>query len=591
MRSAVYRAASPVERRRAHQALAEATNPKTDPDRCTWHRSQAATVPNEGLASELEQAAHRTQVNGGWTGVAALLEQAAALTADPSRRGQRVLAAAEARLAAGALDGVQDLSADVEARLLDERDGANLERLWAEVMVARGEGSNALHLLLNAAKRFAPLDPQSAWETYLRAFDVAIDAGCLKEDAAITEAAHTVEMRPDIPEPPLGADLLLEGFAALVRKGYGDAVLVLKRAIRSLDGQREDKWLSLGAATALNLWDDHTANSLASRQSELSLRTGALIDHQRSAITLATLSILGGDFAGAANLIDQTGLLSHASVPGSRRVSLMLAAFRGQEVETEVLIESTTQQAILRGGERMVAFAEGMAAVLHNGLGQYRKAFVAARRAAEYRELGVSDWALVELVEAAARCGESQDGLAAYKRLSERTRLSGTEWALGVEAYSHALLSDGQAAEELYRTAIELLGRCSITTALARAHLVYGEWLRRDRRRLEARQQLRTALQMFTTMGAEAFAERAERELLATGERLQKRGTESNTQLTPQEAQISQLARDGHSNPDIAAKLYISPRTVEYHLRKVFRKLGISSRNELGRVLLATSVS
>jgi DNA-binding CsgD family transcriptional regulator len=315
------------------------------------------------------------------------------------------------------------------------------------------------------------------------------------------------------------------------------------------------------------------------------------MDHQRSVITLATLSILGGDFAGAANSLEQTRLPTDASVAGSVRLPLMLAAFRGQLVEAEALIESTTQQATLRGGDRIVAFAECMAALLHNGLGQYRKAFVAARRAAEYGELGVSDWALVELVEAAARCGEWKDGLAGFERLRERTRLSGTEWALGVEAYSQALLSDGRAAEELYRTAIELLGRCSITTALARAHLVYGEWLRRDRRRLEARQQLRTALQMFTTMGAEGFAERAERELLATGERVQKRGAESNTQLTPQEERISQLARDGHSNPDIAAKLYISPRTVEYHLRKVFRKLGISSRNELRRVLLATSVS
>jgi DNA-binding CsgD family transcriptional regulator len=591
LRSAIYQAAPLVERRRAHQALAEATNAATDPDLHIWHRSQAATVPHEGLARELENSARRAQHNGGWAAVAALLEQAAALSADPARRGDRLLAAAEARLAAGELRGVQDLLAKVEARLLDKRDGARLERLWAEVMVVERQDSNALHLLLNSAKRLEPLDPRSARKTYLRAFDVAIDAGCVTDNTAVAEAVHWAQTRPASPEPTPGADILLEGFAALVRDGYGEAVPVLKRAIRSFDGQQEHTWLSLGAETTLNLWDDHAASSLASRHRELSLRAGALLDHQRSMTTLATLSILDGDFAGAANLIEQTRLLTHASVAGSLRVPLMLAAFRGQEVETEALIESTTDQATLHGGERLVAFAETMAAVLHNGLGHYRKAFVAARRAADYCDLGMSDWALVELVEAAVRCGEWEDGLAAFKRLSERTRLSGTEWALGVEAYSHALLSDEEAAEEFYRTAIDLLGRCSISTALARAHLVYGEWLRRARRRLEARQQLRKALQMFTTMGAEAFAERAERELLATGERVQKRGAKSDTQLTPQEFRISQLARDGHSNPDIAAKLYISPRTVEYHLRKVFRKLGISSRNELGRVLLATSVS
>jgi DNA-binding CsgD family transcriptional regulator len=265
----------------------------------------------------------------------------------------------------------------------------------------------------------------------------------------------------------------------------------------------------------------------------------------------------------------------------------MMAAFRGQEAETSALIESTTRRATLRGEGSVVAFAEAMTALLHNGLGHYRKAFLSARRAASCLEPGVSGWALAELVEAAARCGERHEGEAALQRLGERTKLSGTDWALGVEAYTQALMSEGKAADERYQTAIELLSRCSITTWLARAHLVYGEWLRRDSRRVEAREQLRTALHMFTAMGAEAFAERAERELLATGARLQKRGAESSTQLTPQEAQISQLARDGHSTPEIAAKFYISPRTVEYHLRKVFRKLGISSRNELRRVLPA----
>jgi DNA-binding CsgD family transcriptional regulator len=265
----------------------------------------------------------------------------------------------------------------------------------------------------------------------------------------------------------------------------------------------------------------------------------------------------------------------------------MLAAFRGQEAAALELIDSAIQQASLHGEGRVLAFAECMAAVLHNGLGQYRMAFTAAERAVECHEFGLSNFALGELVEAAVRCGEREAAEAAFQRLSDMTTLAGTDWALGVEACSRALLSEGQAAEELYRKAVELLGRCSISTALARAHLLFGEWLRRESRRVEAREQLRIALQMFTAMGAEAFAERAQRELLATGERLQGRGAEASAQLTPQESQISRMARDGHTNPEIATKLYISRRTVEYHLRKVFRKLGISSRIELHRALPA----
>jgi DNA-binding CsgD family transcriptional regulator len=379
--------------------------------------------------------------------------------------------------------------------------------------------------------------------------------------------------------------LLLDGLAALFTDGYSVAVPILKQALRRFEGEKETRWFSVGSGIAWALWDDSTARALATRQRDVALRNGALMVLERSLVKLALFSVYAGDFAAADDLTEQARLISTTVIAGLSDASLMLAAFRGREGEAVELFDAAMEDAAVRGEARMVAFAEEMTAVLYNGLGNYRAALAAAQRASDHGQPGISDRALAELVEAAARCGEQQVAQDALERLSERTKVAGTDWALGVEACSRAMLSPADKAETLYRTALERLGRCSVATALARAHLVYGEWLRRESRRVEARKQLHTALEMFSAMGASGFAERAQRELLATGERLQKRGPESEMQLTSQEAQISQLARDGHSNPEIAAKLYISPRTVEYHLRKVFRKLGISSRNELHRVL------
>jgi DNA-binding CsgD family transcriptional regulator len=361
---------------------------------------------------------------------------------------------------------------------------------------------------------------------------------------------------------------------------------LLKRALEDLRLESGTRWLSLGAGIATDLWDDGTARALAGRQRERAARDGAMSALRQSLCTLAHLSVYAGDFTAAADSIEQASAIrTHPVIAGLPCAPLMLAAFRGAEAEATQLIETTIEQATRRGEGRVIAFAAEMSAVLQNSLGNYRDALAAARQASEHELLGVSDRALAELIEAALHCGEREVGEVALARLTARTTLSGTDWALGIEALCRALLSEPQAADPLYRTAIERLRRCSVTTALARAHLLYGEWLRREGQRMQARQQLRMALQMFTSMGAQAFAGRAERELLASGERLNKRAVEPSTQLTAQEAQISLLALDGHSNPEIAAKLYISPRTVEYHLRKVFMKLGIKSRNELHRVL------
>jgi DNA-binding CsgD family transcriptional regulator len=590
MRSAVYRAAPPAERRRVHRALAEATDPRTDPHWRAWHRGAAASGPDENIASDLERHAGRARVDGGWTAAGVLLDRAAALTPDSGRRARRMLAAGQAKLDAGDLDAATRLLARADSRLLEEGEAAQLERSVAEVVVAAGGGSDAVSLLLGAAQRLAPLDVGLARETYLAALEAAIHAGHLSR-SGVRETASTARAAPR-PQPCRAIDPLLDGLTAMFSDGFAAAVPVLNQALLTLQNEENPRWLSLGANAALDLCADGAARALASRQRDLASRAGALSALGQSLLVLALLHVHAGDFAAADDLIERASVMPTPAVCAARiNATLLLSAHRGSDMEALERIEQAIEQASAQGEGRVVAFAEMTKALLHNSLGRYRDAIVAAQEACGHRQLGISDLALMELVEAAARCGEREVAQAALGQLSDRTSASGTDWALGMEARSRALLCEGQAADELYRTAIERLGRCSVTTALARGHLVYGEWLRREARRVEARQQLRIAHQMFTVMGADAFAKRAQRELLATGERLRKRAMESNKQLTSQEAQISQLARDGSSNPEIASTLHISPRTVEYHLTKVFNKLGISSRNQLHRVLASTEAS
>jgi DNA-binding CsgD family transcriptional regulator len=351
-------------------------------------------------------------------------------------------------------------------------------------------------------------------------------------------------------------------------------------------GEDDTRWLWLACRIAPDLWEDEAWHELATRQLQLARDAGALTLLPLAATYRAGVHVHAGEFAAAAALIEEADAITEAT--GNAPLgytSLVLAAWRGREAEALELIEASREDAAARGEGRAITLAEYATAVLYNGLGRYREALAAAQRASEHDDLGLYGWALIELVEAAARDREPQLAADALELLSKRTGLSGTDWALGIEARSRALLDEGQATEDLYLEATERLGRCRIKVHLARAHLLYGEWLRRENRRIDARETLRTAHELFSTMGAEAFAERAARELLATGETARKRTADTRGQLTAQEAQIAELAREGHSNPEIGAQLFISPRTVEYHLHKVFTKLEISSRNELQRVL------
>jgi DNA-binding CsgD family transcriptional regulator len=584
-RSAAYRAASVGDRQSAHRALADAMDPEVDPDRRAWHRGQAAYQPDEEVAEELERSADRAQARGGLAAMAAFLERAAALTPEASRRAERALAAAQAKYAAGAPDAALGLLAAAEAGPLDELDQVRLERLRARIQFGLRRDSDAPALLLRAAKRFEPLDAGLARETYLEALEAALFAGRLGSNDGVLEAARAARSAPPAPEPPTAVDLLLDGLSTLHGESEAAGVAILTRALdafRAADLPAEDeiRWLSLACHATAEVWDSETCRALATRLVDLSRDAGALAVLPLALEHLAVLSVCGGEFSEAAALIEEADAITAAT--GGTRASyakLFLAAWRGKQAQTSALIET----AAARGEGRELTYTEHATAVLENGLGSYGAALAAAQRASEH-QLSLC-LALPELIEAATRSGEPELARTALDRLSARAQLSGTDWALGIEARSRALVSDGEVAERLYREAIDRLGRCRAGAHLARAHLLYGEWLRRERRRLDAREQLRTAHEMFEAMGAEAFAARAARELLATGETARKRSVETSGRLTAQEAQIGRLARDGLSNPEIGSKLFISPRTVEYHLHKVFAKLDIGSRNQLEGVL------
>jgi DNA-binding CsgD family transcriptional regulator len=591
LRSAIYRAASGEERRSVHRALAAATDSELDPDRRAWHLAEATRAPDEDVATELERSAERARARGGLAAAAAFLERAARLTPEPARRAQRDLTAAQAKHDAGAPDGALRLLAAAEEGPLNELQHARLERLRAQLAFALRRGSDAPPLLLSAAQRLELLDGKLARETYLEAIAAAIFAGRLSSGPGVLEVAEAASAAPPAPEPPRTIDLLLDGLATRFTDGYLAGVPPLRRALDAVsedDGHTEDdiRWLWLACRIAPDLWEDETWHELATRQLRLARDAGALTVLPLAATYRAGVHVHAAEFAAAATLIEEADAITEAT--GSAPLmytSLVLAAWQGQEAQAVELIEASREDATRRGEGRAITLAEYATAVLYNGLGRYQAALAAAQRACEHDDLGLYGWALIELVEAAARSREPELAAVALEQLAERTRLSGTDWALGVEARSRALLSNGRAAEDFYLEATERLGCCRIRVHFARTQLLYGEWLRRENRRIDARETLRAAHEMFSTMGAEAFAERAARELLATGEKARMRTADTRGQLTAQETQIAELAREGHSNPEIGAQLFISPRTVEYHLHKVFTKLEIGSRNELQRVL------
>jgi DNA-binding CsgD family transcriptional regulator len=590
IRSAAYYAAPAGARRRAHAALAAVTDPGADPDRRAWHLAEAAAGPDEQVAAELEHSAGRAQARGGLAAAAAFLERSAALTPDPAWRAGRTLAAAQASLRAGAFAKARDLLAAAEAEPLDEFQSARVDLLRGRIAFASGLGSDAPPLLLKAAKRLEPLNLDLARQTYVDAWQAAFLAGHLAGAGDLLEVSRAARALPPPAHPPRLVDLGLDGFALLVTDGPAAAASVLRQATSAfaspgIPAEEILRWSWIATVADEALWD-HDGWRITVRQVQLAREAGALDQLPILLNRMGVEAVSSGDFAAAASLIAEAGAVCEAT--GARLApvtAMMLAAFRGREAESAPLIQSTIAQATAGGQGLSVTVAHWVAAVLCNGLGRYEEALVAARQASEHKHVYVSVWALPELIEAAARTGNPRIAGDALDRLTETTRASGTDLGLGIEARSRALLSEGEAAEEHYREAIGRLGRTRRRPELARAHLVYGEWLRRQRRRRDARDQLRAAFEMFDEMGMEAFAGRARTELRATGERAHPRSPGAPEVLTPQEAQIARMVAGHLSNREIAARLFISASTVEYHLRKIFRKLGVTSRGQLARTL------
>ncbi len=591
VRSAIYQAAPVPDRREVHLALAEATDPEADPDRRAWHRAHAAWGLDEPLADELERSAARARDRGGIAAAAAFLQRAAELTPDSARRGLRALAAAQAKLESGAPEAAEELLAAAERCPLDELQCARLARLRAEIVFALKRGSDAPPLLLDAAKQLKPVDSEAAREAYLEALGAAIFAGRLNGDVGLSEVAAAARDFPRARESPRPTDLLLDGLATRYTEGYVAGVAPLQRALTVLAqdtrGDEDDfmRWFWLPWLVAGDLWDDEMWHEVATRATQVGRESGALMALPLALGYQALVHLHAGEFARASALIEEAVAIEVAtgSAP-ARYAELLLGAWRGVEAEARDFMNWGLENVTARGEGRGIGGHGYATAVLYNGLGRYDAALASARSACEYDDMGVYGFALVELIESGVRSGAHDEAAAALRRLEERTSAAGTNWALGVQAWASALVSSSQAAEALYLEAIDRLGRTRVALHLARAHLVYGEWLRRENRRIDARKHLRAAYDVFSGAGAQAFADRTERELAATGETARTRTEVTHDALTSQEAQIARLARDGLSNPEIGAHLFISPRTVQYHLHKVFQKLDITSRNQLGRL-------
>ncbi|MGH3294699.1 MAG: helix-turn-helix transcriptional regulator, partial [Trebonia sp.] len=547
--------------------------------------------PDEAVAAELERSAGRAQARGGMAAAAALLRRAVELTSEPARRSERALAAAQASLQVGAVDAAAELVAMAAAGPLDELQQACAALLRGQIAFASSAGGDAPALLVKAAAQLEPLDAALARQTYLDAWYAALFAGQFAGAGSLHEVSLAARSAPPPAGAPRPSDLLLDGLAVLITEGRAQAAPLLRRVARVFAGEEilgaeRQRWSQVAAVAAATVWDEQSWLAIQNRELRACREAGLLTQLVIWVNAMATLATWRGDFDAAASLIAEGEAIAGAT--GTQYPpfgTVVLAGYRGEEAEAVPLIEAAITAARTAVQGTGVQYSQWVSAILSNGLGQYEKALAEAQAAEQAPDLIVAMWVLPELIEAASRTGQARLAADALGRLAEATSIGETDWGQGIYARSRALLSDGEDAERRYREAVARLSRTGFRPELARAHLLFGEWLRREGRRADARAQLRTAHDMFAAIGMQAFADRARRELLATGETVRKRTAGAFDQLTPQEAQIARLARSGLSNPEVAAQLFLSPRTVEYHLAKVFTKLDITSRRQLRQAL------
>ncbi|TDW84369.1 regulatory LuxR family protein [Kribbella pratensis] len=601
VRSAVYRSAEVADLKAVHQALADVTDPLRDPDRRAWHRAHATTGPDETVAAELELSAGRAVGQGGLAAAGAFLERAAALTPAGILRADRAINAAQTMVHAGALGDALRILTEAEFEVMTEQQRARAEVVRAQIGFASNRGSEALPLLLAAARRLEPLDLELALDTYVGALEASLFAGRLSGEPGALEVARAARSAPVLAHPRR-SDLLLKSMAVLHEDGLVAAAPVMRRAVEAFetDDLPVDeglRFIVLAGVVAADLWDDVAWTALASRHLKLARESGALIALQFALNSVVYPHLFSGDLVGAAALLDEAEALADvAGIPLNPYGAMGMAAFRGNQEDAAPVIEAAAENARARGEGLVLAISHWTNAMLCNGNGDYAGALSHCREIFGNSEDGQvsllpvetqpGSWALVELVEAAARSGDLTTAAAAADLLSETARACGTDWSLGEAARSRAQISDGDQAENLYAEAIHRLGRTGVRVELARAHLLYGEWLRRAGRRVDARAVLHEAHASFAAMGVEAFAERARRELAATGEKVHRRSVDTQLELTAQELHIARLAADGRTNAEIGGELYISRHTVDWHMRKVFAKLNVSNRRQLRDALV-----
>ena len=597
VRSAVYYATPLRQRRLIHQALAAASD-GGEPDRVAWHLGMAASGPDEAVAARLEQAAGRARDRGGYAATVTFLSRAAELSADQGPRARRLLAASEAALIAGQPVRAGALLEEATPRLGAPSARAQARRLQGTIRFALGQAGEAAPILLEAARALAPADPRGAREALLEAGEATVYAGWSASRAVLAEIAAAARATPAPGGPEVSAtDLLLDGFAARVAAGYPASVPLFRRAIAMLSADdlspREGLRLPrLGCFAATELWDDQAQHTLAIRWVQLARDLGALTALPAALNNQGSAEVAAGRFDAARACVAEASEISAATgnpgLAGTAGVAeAYQLAWRGCEADARRVAAAVVREATGAGRGAQSLWIQYCLVVLELGLGNYQAALQCALGVYENDAPYFGAQVLPDLVEAAGRCGETGIAGAALGRLAERALATGTPLALGLLARSRALLAADVDAEPIYQEAIGHLEQCRARPQLARGHLVYGEWLRRQRRRRDARERLRTAHETFTAMGAGAFAERARVELLASGERARQRTAETAEELTPQEAQIARLVSEGDSNRDIAAQLFLSPSTVDYHLRKVFRKTGVTSRTQLARTMTA----
>jgi DNA-binding CsgD family transcriptional regulator len=617
VRSAVVAASSLDDRRAAHRALAANTNPAADPDRRAWHLAEATLGLDEDVADELVRSARRARARGGMAAGAAFHARSAELTPDPTMRSRRALMAAEDTFRAGGTTMALELLELADIALLDDhqRARAELVRAHASSTTSRGRGA-AAHLLF-VAKMLEPHDGETAIATYSSALLAALSAGTLAVTVGVSEVAKAVlsaDPAQPLSQPAQAALDALRGLASLIVYGYNVAAPALTQALEKLvacataddshhvaepdprRGLGEEaapiggtlQWMPIACLLARTLLNDDAYDALTTRALDISRRHGSFDRLPLLMAERTSLLLFSGRTAEAGLLAyEMEPLIQATGTPTSLTRSGWIATFRGDESTKLEVTERLRPQISERGeGQWFVAVA-WQDALLYNSLGRFPEALTAAESAAGHPfDLGLAGWILPEHIEAAVRSGALDRAESSLRTLETIASASGSQWARGLYARCEALVStDDDRAEARYRDAIELLDQTGIRTALARAHLLLGEWLRRKNRRTQSRKHLRLAHELFVEHDSLGFAERARRELSATGEVVQKRSGGRLNELTLQEHQIATLAAGGRTNPEIGEQLFLSPRTVEWHLRKVFVKLNVTSRRHLARVL------